>query len=230
VYFLAIKSPPRFGLLPASSWQSVESESGPPQATTIQTSALQPSSVLVEPDFRGKFIENQKRIASSTNLAAAGRLGKSGSMVRFADDKPERDKERQALLVGEGDCRKSQSEQPARIIGPRGTSTDSQVFEDDNNDKDNERKELPRTKSQLSLLIESQRKQNGRPAARQQEPKAKERAASLESREDEDELIMMGRREGVTRAGGVAPGRSTHRISGASAHRYRSPTPPPLYG
>jgi hypothetical protein len=194
--------------------------------------------VLVEPDFRDKFIENQKRIASSTNLAAAGRLGKSGSMVRFADDKPDylkRDKVRQALLVGEGDCRRSQSEQPARNTNPHRTSTNSQVFEDDNG-KDNEREELLRTKSQLSLLIESQRKQSGmqdlgsKPAARQQEPKAKETTTSLGSREDEDELIMMGRREGVTRAGGVAPGRSTHRISGASAHRYRSPTPPPLYG
>ena len=56
-------------------------------APSTAATSQQPSSWLVDTNFRSRFVENQNRGASSTNLLG---LGKSKSTVRFADQLPGR--------------------------------------------------------------------------------------------------------------------------------------------
>lgn len=76
-----------FELPSASSWQSVESHATLGQNSKTSTS---PSNepLVIEKNFREKFLETQSKIkSSSTNLAAMGRqMRKTGSVVRFADE------------------------------------------------------------------------------------------------------------------------------------------------
>ncbi|OAL20736.1 hypothetical protein AYO22_08745 [Fonsecaea multimorphosa] len=222
-------SGPAFALPSASSWQSVDSGSDPPLATTaphLPTS----SGELVEPDFRGRFVETQKKMASSTNLAGLNRIKKTGSVVRFADELPQE--------LRKGKEREKEAMSPVRDenLGSSRlrTSMSSQAVSDDANDDDSslENMQLPRTKSQLSLLIQNRRDETGSsdigPETESQDPKGKGKEKE-KAQSKEEELLSMGRRDGVTKAGGIQV-RKQHRISEIEDPGYMSPSSPePLF-
>lgn len=76
-----------FELPSASSWQSVDSHADPFTSSSKNAFAQAPSSVLVDKNFRERFVETQKQLRSSTNLVEMNRaMRKTGSVVRFADE------------------------------------------------------------------------------------------------------------------------------------------------
>ncbi|EXJ78455.1 hypothetical protein A1O1_08855 [Capronia coronata CBS 617.96] len=198
----AATSGPVFALPSASSWQSVDStaEYPGPVATGSSPSA---SSALVDRGFRGKFVETQKQLSSSASLAPLGRIRKTGSVVRFADEIPQdigKGKEKEMLH----DDRTG----PARLR----SSLASDALTDEDDSSENEHVGLSRTKSQLSLLIRKKRGETGSqdigPETRS--PSSEDRGKSSEkgkgkdnAQSKEDELLSMGHRGGVTKAGGV---------------------------
>ncbi|OAG36617.1 hypothetical protein AYO21_09177 [Fonsecaea monophora] len=200
----------------------VPSNTAPPLPTS--------SGELVEPDFRGKFVETQKKLVSSTNLAGLNRIKKTGSVVRFADELPQE--------LRKGKEREKEATIPTRDEAPGSSrlrrSISSEAVSDDADDDDSslENMQLPRTKSQLSLLIQTKRDEIGSsdigPAGEQENNKGKEQAKEKAQSREED-LLSMGRRDGVTKAGGVQ-GRKQHRISEIEDPGYFSPSSPePLF-
>ncbi|KAJ4546414.1 hypothetical protein HRR77_004945 [Exophiala dermatitidis] len=212
-----------FALPSASSWQSVDSMNEHPMA--MGTAASPPaSSGLVDRDFRGRFVETQKKLASSTNLAALGRIKKTGSVVRFADEIPH-------------DLRKGKEKEipPDDSAGPSRlkSSLSSRVHANDD-DSHTENVGLPRTKSQLSLLIKQERDATGShelgpgagPTNRNVKSKGKEKE---NTRSNEQELLSMGQQGGVTKAGGVQVPEQ-QRLSEHHDPRYESSSSPePLF-
>jgi len=212
-----------FELPSPSSWQDEDENTGTNPAAQTDEPRETPGS-LVDPDFRGKFVENQKKIASSTNLAAMGRMRKTGSVVRFADEMPQdlrKGKEREQLPSVE-DEPSPPPHTPGSEAIEDGSSNDESAFEI--------RPRLPRTQSQLSLMIKEKRKESGgenmaplpavrRPSTKGNGPKLKEK---------EEELLQMGRRDGVTKAGGVRVPKQ-HRVSESLKHGYESSSPPPIF-
>ena len=218
-------------LLPsASSWQSVESTS---PGKGGQESIIQSSIPLVDPDFRKQFVE--ARSASQLNLAGAGtKMRTTGSVVRFAEDLPD---------TGKGKVKES-------TLGPgrRGSGAESRRSSltgnipavgdvDKEDDEDEGLTMLPRTRSQLSLAIQERRRlsgsqnlgpgpNNGNKAKGKGKGKAQDKEKDKE--DTEDELLKMGRRDGVTKAGGPRS-RQPLRASPPQHQRYRSPTPPPIF-
>ncbi|OAL33342.1 hypothetical protein AYO20_07353 [Fonsecaea nubica] len=208
---------------------------GPPPGLPIVPSNTVPplptsSGELVEPDFRGKFVETQKKLVSSTNLAGLNRIKKTGSVVRFADELPQE--------LRKGKEREKEATIPTRDEAPGSSrlrrSISSEAVSDDADDDDSslENMQLPRTKSQLSLLIQTKRDETGSsdigPAGEPENNKGKEQAKEKAQSREED-LLSMGRRDGVTKAGGVQ-GRKQHRISETEDPGYFSPSSPePLF-
>jgi hypothetical protein len=226
-------------LLPsASSWQSVESTS---PGRSGQGPFTQSSMPLVDPDFRKQFVE--ARSSSQLNLAAAGgsRMRKTGSVVRFADDLPaefRRSKAREASISGLGAValRRGSVLDAARTqLSAETAAIDDSDEEEDGDDKDT-LVMLPRTRSQLSLAIHQQRRisgpQNLGPVAGgvpdRLKGKGKGKANDTDKEDTEDELLAMGRKDGVTKAGGPRS-RLPLRATPSSEQRYRSPTPPPIF-
>ncbi|KIW27590.1 uncharacterized protein PV07_07319 [Cladophialophora immunda] len=221
-------SGPAFALPSASSWQSVDSTPDPPLATTAPLPIS--SGELVDPDFRGRFAETQKKLASSTNLAGLNRIKKTGSVVRFADELPqelrkgkEREKEAMAPV---------QDENPGSSRLRRSMSSEAVSDDADDDDSSLENMQLPRTKSQLSLLIQTRRDETGSsdigPATEPQDSKGKEKEKE-KAHSKEEELLSMGRRDGVTKAGGIQV-RKQHRISEIEDPGSLSPSSPePLF-
>lgn len=219
----ATTSGPVFALPSASSWQSVESM---PEnfRTTAVDSSLAATSDLVNRDFRGKFAETQKKLTSSTNLAALGRMRKTGSVVRFADEVPPD--------LRKGKERESQPDDdvgPSRLRSslPGGALSDGEDSSD--NDKDN--RGLPRTKSQLSLLIKKKREETGsRDIGSHETGRGRGMDQSHEdTNSKEEELLLMARRDGVTKAGGVQ-GSKPQRMSEHEDPGYlSSSSPEPLF-
>ena len=163
-----------FALPSASSWQSVE-EASPKQQSPLLEREFEKTGSLVERDFRSKFL------SSSTNLPAMGRMRKTGSVVRFADEEEE-------LGKGKGKAL-SPPPGPDQVRGGRGR-TSSQVIDSDESDG-TENVQLPRTQSHLSMAIKDRRKKSGSrdlgpdPLA-QTEPGKKN-----ESKQREEELLKM---------------------------------------
>ncbi|KIW76226.1 hypothetical protein Z517_10972 [Fonsecaea pedrosoi CBS 271.37] len=222
-------SGPAFVLPSASSWQSIDSATEPPLANTAPPLPTS-SGELVEPDFRGKFVETQKKLVSSTNLAGLNRIKKTGSVVRFADELPQelrkgKEREKEATIP-------TRDETPGSSQLRRSISSEAVSDDADDDDSSLENMQLPRTKSQLSLLIQTKRDEIGSsdigPAGEQENNKGKEQAKEKAQSREED-LLSMGRRDGVTKAGGVQ-GRKQHRISETEDPGYFSPSSPePLF-
>ena len=133
-------------------------------------------------------------------------MRRPGSIVRFADEGEE---------IGKGKEREGPTS-PLREenlnLGPSRlrTSMASAAISDNSDsesDSSAEQMELPRTKSQLSLLIRNRRSETGSsdigPAGRAKASKGKDNEAREKARSKEEELLSMGRRDGVTKAGGV---------------------------
>lgn len=230
-------------LLPsASSWQSVESTS---PGRSRQGSILQSSMPLVDPNFRRQFVE--ARSSSQLNLAATGglRMQKTGSVVRFADDLPTefgRGKARETSVSGPGASAIRRGSALVVTHVSRSTETaaiDSDEGEDDDDAKDDEDTVvmLPRTRSQLSLAIQEHKRISGslglpdlgtKTSPERSKVKGKGKANDADKEDTEDELLAMGRRDGVTKAGGPRS-RMPIRSNAGSEQRYRSPTPPPIF-
>jgi hypothetical protein len=186
---------------------------------------------LVEPDFRGKFVETQKKLASSTNLAGLGRMRRPGSIVRFADELSEDDgskgKEREVVAsslrdenIGPSRLRTSMASAAICDASDSDTSSDGHM-------------ELPRTKSQLSLLINNKRSETGSsdigPESQPKAANGKDKDAREKTRSKEEELLSMGRRDGVTKAGGIQVPKQ-QRVSELEGPGYESPSSPePLF-
>ena len=227
--------------LPSTSWKDVSSLAnsqvgGPSTAATSQ----QPSSWLVDTNFRSRFVENQNRGASSANLLG---LGKSKSTVRFADQLPGRRATSSAV--------DRQTTAPAPNTTPDVAMTNVQtrtrrgsgaIADDDDDDDDDDIIPLPRTKSQLSLMIDQERRKSGthelRPSPLQQEvhkeggDKTASKPKDNDDDEEDDDLLIMGRKDGVTRAGtmdGKARGKQKMSLKDSDKFRYQSPPTPPLY-
>ncbi|ETI23775.1 hypothetical protein G647_05581 [Cladophialophora carrionii CBS 160.54] len=223
-------SGPAFALPSASSWQSVESTSpNPPLASTAPIQS-NPSGELVHPDFRGKFVENQKKLASFTNLPGLARMRRPGSIVRFADELPQvepdksKDREQPSSPLREENVGRSRL---------RTSMASAAISDDGDSDSSSSPMELPRTKSQLSLLINSKRSETGSsdigPPAQAHESKGKDNEARQKARSKEQELLSMGRRDGVTKAGGVQVPRQ-QRVSELEDPAYQSQSSPePLF-
>jgi hypothetical protein len=168
---------------PASSRNSLDS--------TFSTSQ-QPSSWLVDKNFRGKFVENQKRATSSINLSD---LGKSQS-VRFLDELSEHQR-----AAGKGETKTV--EMPRNVpdmVGrsePSPVSTASRATEEA---ADDDTPALPRTKSQLSMLINKERKHSGSAdlgpkSSTQENQRTSDKGNIEDDEEEENELLLMARRD-----------------------------------
>jgi hypothetical protein len=190
----------------ASSWQDVE-ELSPRQPSPIAERGEERIGSLVEPDFRSKFL------SSSTNLPALGRMRKTGSVVRFADEDEEIGRSK-----GKGkETETSPPLSPEELRARRRTS--SQVFDSDESTEGDEVR-LPRTTSQLSMAIQDRRKQSG---SRDLGPEPGGAAAKTrESRKREEELLSMGRRAGAVRI-------AKPRTESGEDHGYRTPSPGPTF-
>lgn len=153
-------------------------------------------------------------------------MRKTGSIVRFADEDPQ-------------DLRKGKEKEIVpplqhENIGPAGQRTSiatEALFNDDEASSD-DHMELPRTKSQLSLLIKIKRDENGSqdlgPDEKAQEPKGKDKDTG-KAQSKEEELLSMARGDGVTKAGGVQVPKSL-RLSEHDDPGYTSPSSPePLF-
>jgi hypothetical protein len=237
--------------LPSTSWQDAacpaNSQGGP---SSTAATPQQPSSWLVDTNFRSRFVE-KTRGASSTNLSG---LGKSKSTVRFVDQPLGR--------------RATSGAADARLAAPAPNATrdaltteaqtrprrDSGAIADEDDDEEGgggggggeeeEQEEdivLPRTKSQLSMMIEQERRKSGtyelRPSPLQQEVRkgvGNDTASKPNDNENEadDGLLMMGRKDGVTKAGTIgskARGKQRSSPNQSDGFRYQSPPTPPLY-
>ncbi|KIV91632.1 hypothetical protein PV10_06148 [Exophiala mesophila] len=178
-----------FALPSASSWQS--DESAPERSTVSTTVPPPPTGDLVDPGFRGKFVENQKK--SSINLAGLNRMRKIGSVVRFADEEE---------IEGKG---KEREAEPFSESGRRLSQMTTVAHDDSGSSTDEDQGlplQLPRTKSQLSLLIKHKRDQTGSQDLGPQSPTIPAPSEPKE-KSKEAELLSMGRRDGVTKAGGI---------------------------
>ena len=225
---------PVFLLPSASSWQSVESTS-PGRSNP----AIQSSMPLVDPNFRKQFVE--ARSASQLNLAALGsKMRKTGSVVRFAEDLPTefgKGKAREPSLSGPGESalRRSSGAEARRSFLSAETAAREDSGEEDS--EEDTLVMLPRTRSQLSMAIEQQRRISGssnlgppeeHAETQSSKSKGKGKGKELENEDMEDELLKMARKDGVTKAGGPRS-RLPLRMSPSSVQRYRSPTPPPIF-
>ena len=186
-------------------------------------------------------MENQNRGASSANLLG---LGKSKSTVRFADQ-----------LLGRRATSSAvdrQTTAPAPNTTPDVAMTNAQtrtrrgsgaIADDDDDDDDDDIIPLPRTKSQLSLMIDQERRKSGthelRPSPLHQEvhKKGGDKTASKpkdndDDDDEDDDLLVMGRKDGVTRAGainGKARGKQKMSLKDSDKFQYQPPPTPPLY-
>jgi hypothetical protein len=219
-----------FALPSAGSWQSVESTSPKHAMAATAPTESTVSKDLVEPDFRGKFVETQKKLASSTNLVGLGKMRRPGSIVRFADELATDD-------TSKGKEREVSSSLRDENLGPsrlRTSMASATIVDDTDSDSSSGgQMELPRTKSQLSLMINNKRSETGSfdigPEAQPQVANRKDKEAREKTRSKEEELLSMGRRDGVTKAGGIQVPRQ-QRVSELEGPGYESPSSPePLF-
>ena len=193
---LEVKARPTFDL--PSSWQSEDSEPAqrPDEGVTAQTT-LVGSDPLVDSDFRHKFIHSQPRMGSFTDFTQTSRFRKNSSVVRFADEMPssERGKEQEISPDQSGGPSIEPIQDPDIVT-------------------------LPRTRSQLSIMIESKRRSNesledphhhGKPTAT---PQISEKDVAL---------LEMGRKDQIH------PNLRLDPKKRPSDRRFRSPSPGPLY-
>ncbi len=163
------------------------------------SSAGQPSSWLVDKNFRGRFVEHQKRATSSINLAA---LGKTQS-VRFLDEMPEhrravaKGKTKDAIIPQEDEL----VEVAERSPPPSASAAVEEEGDDTSDASDDDEPALPRTKSQLSMLIDKERKYSGGTnlgpeRAKQENRYLKDKSNTQDNdEEEENELLVMARRD-----------------------------------
>lgn len=179
--------------LPSSSWQDVS----PSQSQQINLAESKPSSWLVDKNFRDRFAEHQKRAASHSNLQS---LAKSSS-VRFMDELPERTKgkQRYSEIDTHGNVIRDemQKEESARRTDEESGQEDIAV------DDEGGSPGLPRTKSQLSMMIQHERRVSGNlppePPPNSDENVDPVRPTSSTEDDDDEDYFVMGMGVGQTR-------------------------------
>ena len=202
-------------MLPSvSSWQSANSTA---ENLSFATTAppVPPSDPLVDHRFREKFMENQKKMVSSSNPVGLDRIEKRRGIVRFADEipqdlrkrkekevlSPDSDEKPSPLQTGAGSEAKSDDDEDDKDDEDDG---DDEGDEGEDGDEDNSDVELPRTKSQLTLLIQNRRGETGSRDLGPEPPRPTSPAESKgkgREKSKEEELLSMGRRDGVTKGG-----------------------------
>jgi hypothetical protein len=188
-------------------------------------------------------VESLSRGASSTNLSG---LGKSKSTVRFADQLPGRRATSGAVDRQTTAPMPNTTPGAALINAQARARRGSGAIADDDDEDDDDILPLPRTKSQLSLMIDQERRKSGahelRPSPLQQEvhkeggdktaSKPKDNDNDDDDDDADDDLLTMGRKDGVTRAGaigGKAQGKQKMSLKDNDKFLYQSPPTPPLY-
>ena len=160
-------------------------------------STTHPSSWLVDKNFRDKFAEHQKRASSHTNIP---NLVKSSS-VRFMDELPERSKGKQRYSEVDtyGNVVRSEMQQEGSSRQEEGGS-DGEVAVDDEAVSPSV---LPRTKSQLSMMIDRQRRLSGSlgpdPPPTADENVDPVRPSTTSAEDDDEEYFVMGMGVGQTK-------------------------------
>ncbi len=209
----------------------------PPLASTAPTFA---SSDLVDRDFRGKFVDTKNKLNSSTNLAGLDRMRKTASVVRFADEMPHdlRKGKGREILPPLGDENAGSSR--LRTIMTTATMSDDEGDDEGEGQEEGDGNEgswsdhmkLPRTKSQLSLLIQIKRDETGSadlgPPPKPQGTKGKEKE-KRKAQTKEEELLSMGRKGGVTKAGGVQVPRQQRVSEHDDPGQFSASSPEPLF-
>lgn len=209
----------------ASSWQSVDSHRESRGVFTGATSTDKTNTLAIDKNFREKFVENQKVLNSSTNLVGMSRImRKTGSVVRFADEinVPEEIQQSRKLVKPSSSQARSKSEGQSESwrhnlerhdsVGSVAAVSDEESG-DDEGDEDNLTM-LPRVQSQLSLGVadlkrsQSMRENDTEFAVTSPEIEIEQEALikgkkAKAPNEEEEKLLAMGRKDGVTRAGGI---------------------------
>ena len=201
------------------SWQDIVSPRSSQDPSVKPNTPEKPGSWLVDKNFRVNFVENQKQAASHTNLAKLGRIG---STVRFVDE-----------VLGS-----AKGKEPVRRLP---LEIEQEVKRDDNggvvsekhyafslspptvlaDDSKEETGPIPRSKSQLSMMIEQERRMSGgqnlglgpvvgrNPLGDQPQSlharRQDRRKGKVSSKEDggssEEDLLVMGKRTGQAAQG-----------------------------
>lgn len=204
----------------ASSWQSIDLHTGS-RPTNIGGNA----GLAIEKNFREKFVEHQKKINSSTDLAGMNRMmRKTGSVVRFADEVDASKVAQQSEELVQPSSSQAQRKPEGALQSwrqnlQRHDSVGSVAAVSDDGSEGNEADDddltmLPRTRSQLSLGIadlkrsQSMIEKSTEFAVTSPEIEVQQEALikgkNVKSlTEEEEKLLAMGRKDGVTRAGGV---------------------------
>ena len=140
-----------------------------------------------------------------------GRMRKTGSVVRFADEDEE---------ISKGKEKQESPPTSPQSLRSRGR-TGSQVVDSDES-SENEGPQLPRTTSQLSMAINDRRKKSGSRDLSPGPGAPAEAGKKSEFKRKEDELLKMGR----TAAGPTIP---KGRTGSGEDPGYRSPSPGPTF-
>jgi hypothetical protein len=170
--------------------------------------------------------------------------------VRFADQLPGRRATSGAADTQTTNQAPIAARDPTIPIEQTRPRRDSGAIADDDDDDEEDIVPLPRTKSQLSMMIDQERRKSGthelRPSPLQHEVRKGDGDKTVSKPKDndddddeddddddgDDDLLMMGRKDGVTRAGAIsnkARGKQKMSSERRDKFRYQSPPTPPLY-
>lgn len=219
-----------FELPSASSWQSIESHDRPARGAA-ETPAEAQSMLVIDKNFRKRFSESQRVLRPSTSLASANKLmKKTGSVVRFADEVNVAEQFRRNVAADQGQGQGSTPQTPARAASDgqvpdlrsleRQDSTGSVAAVSEDGEDDEQaivHNALPRVASQLSLALAKQRSGSSEehnlvahsshatvPAKIERDLEGQDLGKMIKPKDEvEEKLLAIGRRDGVTKAGGV---------------------------
>lgn len=215
-----------FELPSASSWQSVDSHTDPFASTSKKASEEDPQPLQIDKNFRERFNENQKQLRSSTNLAGMHRtMRKTGSVVRFADEVnvPESLRKLKGIAADAPAASMSDERSPAspeqaqswrQALSHRGSIGSVAAVSDEGSDELDP--ELPRIKSHLSLAIANLKRSQSSgevgslhdagvtsPEIEMEQEALISGAHTKKKSEEEEKLLAMAHKDGVTKAGGI---------------------------
>ncbi|KAL9111165.1 MAG: hypothetical protein Q9227_004428 [Pyrenula ochraceoflavens] len=206
------------------SWQDVGSSSDSGGVSPV--AEPKPAGWLVEKNFRGKFVDSQKQAATQINPPGQGK----NASVRFLDQLPLR-----ADVKGnEKQARAGQAEAPTSAPGSAIATTQNQVNAFKGGvDHTSSEAMLPRTKSQLSMMVERERRASNlgpaQPSRSQLNLLTNTATTTRDSAEedDEEEGIVMGMGVGKTQV--KKRGKRSDKRRYEESSNYYSPPPGPIW-
>lgn len=204
--------------LSPNSWDDTDSSESDEGAARLEP---QPTEWLVDRNFRGKFADSRKSATSQTNLTDLGR----NLSVRFLDQLPE---PKSGGISGKmlTDPAGSLSKQNKAFTGISRTL----VTDTTPNSPRSQQDILPRTRSQLSIMVDQERKsgimKNAGDKQHQAHQTAKDRHTGQDSSSSEEEGIVMGTGVGTTKV--TRKGKKSDKRKDDSAH-FHSQVPDPVW-